>query len=301
MSIDRYQDEEGRRHYVHGDHDVLSVTTILGLLEEDDTGLQYWKMKNNGKGNAAHWEHLFWYKTYRGTLCHYKALSKFDGSFDSEDEMWGSGEQEALQEIMLGPSDGELEEASYDREKVLYSILKDHGYVSDWYDFKRGYKAHSLIDVLRHDEAWFASAFDEICELLGINQDSVINVEKFMLETILGYGGQCDLLYEDPDGNIVVADLKTSSGLRQKHVIQAVAYSKAIEQAEDIPVDKVDRVEVIRIHPDTRTWEVHSHVEATDHHTTKHWFKDKYGNWEYDSLEEMWHTFCKLADEAHGR
>ena len=304
MEIERYQDDDDRRHYVYDGVDVLSVTTILSELEESTKGLDWWKRQNNGVGDNADWRHLFWYKTFRGTLCHYQALVTFDNAFDSDDGMYGASEMEAMQELMMAdagektyPGDDGTSVTSTPDE-VLYSVLKDHGYVDDWYDYNKAYQDHSLMDVHRQDVQFFKDAFDEICQALGITEESVISVERFMLNEDIGYGGQCDLLYEDPDGNIVVADLKTSSGLRQKHRLQSVAYAKAVEQDEDIDVDEVDRVEVIRIHPDTETWEVHSHEQATEHHTTQYWYKDKYGNFEYESNEEMWETFKELSERV---
>lgn len=295
--IDRYKDTDGKRHYVLDGVDVLSVTTILNDLEEDTTGLDIWKKINNGYGDNADWEHLFWYKTYRGTLCHYQALVIFEEMFDSEDIMWGDGEMEALSMLTTGPNDDTFEDASHNKRDIVYSILKDQNKVTDRDDFHHRFYNRSLIQVARDDQKWFVDTFKEVCEKLGINEDTVISVEKFMIHE-LGYGGQCDLVYKCPHtGDVVVADLKTSSSLRQKHVLQAVAYSKAVEES-DLPVDTVDRVEVIRLHPDSETWEVHSHVKATENHTTDGWFKDKYGNWEYQSLEEMWDTFCKLTEEA---
>lgn len=303
MEITRYQDDDGKRHYVSNGVDCLSVTTVLGELDESKKGLDWWKRQNNGKGDNADWRHLFWYKTYRGTLCHYQALVKFNDVFDG-DTMWGEGEAEAMQELMAADKN----ERQYDGddgtavlstpEDVKYSVLKDHGYVRDWYDYHNKYESHTLMDIHREDVAYFVDAFDEICEKLGITEESVIRVEQFMLNDEVGYGGQCDLLYEDPDGKVVVADLKTSSGLRQKHRLQSVAYAKAVEQDDTIDVDEVDRVEVIRIHPDTETWEVHSHEAPTEHHTTEYWYKDKYGEFEYDSNEEMWEIFKELSERA---
>ncbi len=303
MEIDRYQDDDGKRHYVSDGVDVLSVTTILGELEEDTGRLDWWKRQNDGTGDNAHHVHLFWYKTYRGTLCHYQALKKFEGSFDSEETMFGDGEREAMGELMDADngtkefydedSDEVIESTS---DEILYSILKDHGYVGDWYDYNTKYSDHSIMDIHRQDVEYFVEAFNEICDALGVNEDTVVSVERFMVNEDVGYGGQCDLLYRD-DGDLVVADLKTSSGLRQKHRLQSVAYAKAVEEEFG---EEVARVEVWRIHPDTQTWEIHSHEEATEHHTTKYWYKDQYGNFEYASNEEMWEKFCELCDRAYG-
>ena len=307
--IQRNMDDEGRRWYVLPNGDKrMSVTTILGHLNEDKTGLQYWQQKHNGRGDAADHRHLLWYMTRRGTMCHYKALEQFEEMFDSGDVMYSEGEAEAMAEIM---------EENWNKY-IAYSILKyqsekriktntyndyeggdEYDGVDNWEQYYRYEAETTLLDLLKADVDWFVETFEEIMDVLGITEDSVIAVEKYLFEDEIGFGGQCDLLYEDPDGNVVLADLKTSGGLRQKHVIQGVAYSKAVERADDIPVDTVDRVEVIRIHPDSRTWEIHSPEEVTEHHTSQYWFKDKYGNWEYDSTEEQWEKFKELAGKAH--
>lgn len=317
MSINRYKDEQGRRHYTDGTRDVLSVTTVLNLLEEDDTGLKIWKRRNNGKGDNAHHEHLFKYKTYRGTLCHYQALVAFEEVFEDGEDMWGPEEMKAMMYMMDNDTDFDF----------VYSILKDHGFVSSRAEFEDRYVAKhcsrceqqvstlgkncpfcgcflkrrltkTLTELNRMDVDWFVEAFADICEKLGINSESIIRVERFMLNDDYGYGGQCDLIYRDPDGKVVVADLKTSSGLRHKHRLQAVAYAKAAEQDSEIEFDTVDRVEVIRIHPDSQTWEVHANEAPTEYHTDEGWFKDPWGNFEYDSLEEMWETFVELTELA---
>lgn len=317
MGIDRYKDDEGRRHYTSGDIDVLSVTTILNNLDEDTTGLEIWKRRNNGKGDNAYHEHLFKYKTFRGTLCHYQALVAFEHVFEEGDTMWGPNEMEAMSFMI-----------EHDRDRdYVYSMLKDHGYVDSRVEFEDRYVAKhcttchqnvqtiskncpfcgrflqsklttTLTDINRDDVAWFVEAFEEICDVLGITTDSIIRVERFMVHEEYNYGGQTDLIYEDPDGKVVVADLKTSSSLRHKHRLQAVAYAKAAEVDEDMPFNHVDRVEVIRIHPDSRTWEVHSDKDVSEHHSADDWFVDPWGKFKYEDIDEMWETFKSLAVNA---
>lgn len=304
MSISRSTTDAKRWYFRHPNRRAcLSVTTVLKELEEDLTGLHYWKRKHDGTGDAAHHEHLFWYSGRRGTLCHYQALVKFEEQYDDEN-MWGVEESRAMTEILGGPPDDTFDEASHDMDEITYSIMKNQDIVADREQWEGLFEGNTqLIDVLKRDVDWFVETFEKVCDLLGVNDDSVIAVEKFMLNDEYGYGGQTDLVYEDPAGNIVVADLKTSSGLRQKHRLQAVAYAKSVEQSDAIPVDKVDRVEVWRLHPDSETWEVHSdkepkHAEGIENFTTEYWLKDKYGDFEYESTEEMWEKFKELADKA---
>jgi hypothetical protein len=69
---------------------------------------------------------------------------------------------------------------------------------------------------------------------------------------------------------------------------------------------------VWRIHPDTEEWQVHSHEvprhaehlydeekPAQASYTDAYWFEDKWGDFSYESLEDMWTTFTDLTEEAH--
>lgn len=310
--IGRGQDDEGRRWYETPDGTrAMSVTTVLGFLEEDTTGLERWQAEHDGSGDTFHHEHVFWYSGPRGTLCHYQALCAFEDAFDGDD-MWGAEEAESMEQIMEGPSEDAFDDASTDLEDVTYSILKNQNTVTSRDEYDALFRGNTrLVDVLRDDTEWFVDAFSEVREELGVADDDVIAVERFMLNDEDRYGGQCDLLYEDANGNVVLADLKTSSSLRQKHRLQGVAYKYGVEQADDIPVDEVDRVEVWRLCPDTREWQVHSHTvpehaqhlyDADDEdarYTDMYWFEDKWGEFEYEDIEDMWATFTGLADEAH--
>lgn len=323
---------DGLRYYaVTGHKPVLSVTTVIGeFLDEDDTGLTIWKARNTGKHDQADHEHLLWYKTYRGTLCHYQALSIFEDKHDGD--IWGDGEREALNAMLHGPDSGKFDDASHDTDDILYSILKDHEWVHSRQEFSHRFhiryctvcnEAHntaaancpncgsfmrketsnSIIDVHDADADWFVNEFERMCNDLGVDDDSVIAVEHFLLNTTHGYGGQCDMIYEDENGDTVVVDLKTSSGLRLKHRLQAVAYMKAVEEADDLSVDSVDRMEVWRLHPDSQTAEVHanevpSHAEDYDWYTDEGWLVDPWGDFEYESVEAQWEHFKSLVEMA---
>lgn len=296
--ISRSKDELGLRWYTDGNGNrSLSVTTVLKFLEEDDTGLRIWQERNDGSGDNPDHEHLFWYSAPRGTICHYTALDPL-----TDEDLYGQHERGSMRKMIVGPEYGDFDEASEDIEDVVYSIMK---YRED-VDGREEYDPEetALIDVLYDDTKFFNETFREIRELLGITDDSVIEVERFLLNEEDGYGGQCDLLYRAPDGAIVLADLKTSGSLRQKHVLQGTAYAKAVEKDDDIDVDEVDRIEVIRIHPDTKTWEVHAsseplHMLDEDWYTSDGWYSDKWGEYNYADREEMWETFKELVKTAH--
>lgn len=305
-SISREKDTDGFRWYILGDTRVMSVTTILKFLDEDKKGLEIWKGRNDGQGDNPYHQHLYWYSGRRGTMCHYQALCRL---VDDKEELWGPEEREAMKEILHGPDEQtaaawEAAGVPADTRSIAYSVLANQGVVDSREQFDILFPDMDLIDILKKDVDFFVDTFGEVCDVLGVDGESVVVVEKFLVNEDDGYGGQTDLVYVDPEGNTVVADLKTSSSLRQKHRLQAVAYSKAVELDEDIPVEDVDRVEVIRVQPDKQVWQVHSH-EVPEHmadegrYTDKYWFKDRWGKFEYESLEDMWETFCELVEKAH--
>jgi hypothetical protein len=72
--------------------------------------------------------------------------------------------------------------------------------------------------------------------------------------------------------------------------MQGAAYGKAIEMADGVDVDDVDRLEVHRTHPRSGQMAVHTHDDAdgqTDIHTTQYWD---------DGYEEQWQAFKQLTD-----
>jgi hypothetical protein len=297
--ITRDTDEEtGLRWYTNGDDRFLSVTTVLKFLEEDETGLEIWKDKNDGKGDNAHWEHIYWYSGPRGTLCHYQALKAYEDHYDGDGELWGEEEAESMHAVLHGPKDG-FEEASEDMDDIVYSIANNQGTVTSVDQYEHLFGNLRLVDILHEDLEYFVDKFNEIREELVAEP---IAVERFLLSDE-GYGGQCDLCYEDPDGNVVVADLKSSSSLRQKHRLQSVAYMKAVERDPEMP-DEVDRVEVWRIDPDSKEFEVHTssvpeHARHLDWYSDDHFFDDKWGSFSYDSIDDMWDKFTELIGTAH--
>lgn len=310
MSVSRKAGDDGLRRYLRdGEVPILSVTTVLEWLDEDESGLEYWRESNDGSGDAPYWQHIFWYSGPRGTLCHYQALKKFEDVFESGDDMWGPEEAEAMQKVVDGPSedaydDMEDDDAPTDSDSVTYSILKDEGIVNSREQYEHLFKdSTTLVDVLMDDLEFFTEKFEHLCDELGVDEDSVVRVEKYVHEPDALIAGQTDMVYEDPEGNVVVVDLKTSGSLRQKHRLQAVAYMKAVEFSDWGP-DEVDRVEVWRIAPSKREYEVHSNkvpsfAEDLDFYTDENWFVDPWGEFEYDDMEEMWETFSSLSEQAH--
>lgn len=293
MDITRFQ-SDGLRFYTNVEENVSapSVTTVIGeQLVEDGSGLHYWKQNNDGQEDNPFHEHLFWYSAPLGTLCHYEALKTF------EDDLYGDEERTAMRQLVSGPTGDtarkwQNEGIPTSRDAIAYSVLKKR----KWTDVEeRGDSVPDLFKIAREDCEWFSKQFSSLCDECGVTDDSVLCVEQFLLDGDLA-GGQCDMVYED-DGEYVVADLKTSSGFRQKHLIQCHAYAMLLENSASIPVDSIDRYEVWRANPERREVRIHSNVEASEHHTTEHFYDDEYGNWEYDDSQEVRDTFEAMCSQ----
>ena len=272
--IKRWLDEDGDRVYKDPEQDVevYSVTTILDRQDTPgkDNGLKYWKKANDGEGDNPDWRHLLNYKTNRGTLAHYAAFNRFDHRFQHGDTMWTEDERESQKEIDSLQGDDDF----------LYSIVADKGWVSDreGYRILKNNEDITLQDVLTEDLNFVQQEFDRICRDRNIKASTVEEVEAMFAlpptEEHNGYGGQADLLYTDPEtGEHVVADLKTSKRVYDKHKYQIAAYKQAAEEHPDLNGDSIDRGEIIRIHPDTEETEVY----------------------EIEDFEKYWNEFAELT------
>lgn len=279
------------RVYSRGDVHLPSVTTVLKTRNDDKSNLYDWQDRNDGTGDAANHEHLFWYSRHIGTLGHWHALHELDSDLE-----WTADEEQSKAELQRQFAD----EVSNDSPReVLYSILrgdknKAGGTVSTWGEFYDKYPPYkntefytdALLEQAQRDIGFFKDAQLRLWSKLGVDEDSVIEVEKFLFNEDHGYAGQVDLVYEDPEGYTVVADLKSSSGCYDKHQIQGSAYGKAIEL--DSGVD-VDRLEVHRAHPRSGQMAVHTHRDAPGKqpiHTTQYWT---------DGYDDLWSRFHDLA------
>lgn len=272
-----------------------SVTSILKTRDEDKSNLYSWQDRNDGKGDNANHKHLFWYKRHRGTLCHWYALKTLDPelewSADEAQSMWALGN-------VSKQNDPEKYPETWDAtpREVLYSVLKSQDAVESWgefyerhpHDASESYFEDELVAQYERDRDYFVSAFERICEKLNITSENVIAVEQFLFEEEYEYAGQVDLVYEDGDGNVVVADLKTSSGCYSKHKLQGSAYAKAIERDDSIDVGTVDRLEVLRIHPDSGQYVVHTDNPSHAMHVSTYWKR---------SYDDLWDEFSTLAEE----
>jgi hypothetical protein len=264
-----------------------SVTTVLNSRDEDKSNLYDWQDRNDGEGDNANHKHLFWYSRHLGTLGHWHALRQLDDSLE-----WTDDEAQSATEVWEQTAD---EVVNSSAREILYSVLKAQNAVQTWGEFYERYPPYKSNDYyteqlyyqLRHDVYWFRDAQQSLWDTIGLTPDDVLAVEQYLHVLVdeterKGYGGQVDLVYEDSNGQIVVADLKSSSGCYDKHQLQGAAYGRAIEATLDVDVD---RLEVHRTHPKTGEVACHSHIEATPHHTTE-WWDDGYGELyrEFESL-----------------
>lgn len=297
------------RLYNFGGVNHPSVTSILKTRDEDMSGLNGWKEDNDGEGDNAFHEHLFWYSRHRGTLCHWNALNRIADVPYTEDEassMWAIKNIDKLNDDTVHhPSneimgntftvDGENHTEVWDAtpRDVLYSVWKNKHVAESWGQFYDSYPPHrphdfysvGLSKTLNRDINYFVEAFDRMCEKMGVTEESVIAAEQYLFDDEYEYAGQVDLVYESPNGDTVVADLKTSSGCYIKHRLQGAAYAKAIERTDGFP-NEVDRLEVWRMQPDKGEYVVHSGDETVPMHSDKYWEE------EYD---ELWDEFASLA------
>lgn len=183
------------------------------------------------------------YTQNRGTLIHYNCLSQL-----VDEEFWSDDEQ--------------------DSEDCLRGI-KEHdetgltGDYETWQEFQ-------------DDREWAMESWRLIRRLYDIHPENVIDVELFVANTDVGYAGQFDLLYVDGDGNTVLGDIKTGKHVYDKNLIQLVAYANAVNI-------EVDRLEVIRMNPDGRTWEVS---------TSDEWKEDR---------DELWEEFKELRNQLEDK
>jgi hypothetical protein len=242
-----------------------------------------------------------------------------DDELYSDDESQSKRELQKLEEGDVRFSDAEDErrhndghynhEANHDlgtrRRYTYYSVLKDAGAVQSYGEFvdhvlggtgPSGEDARvgprtpvvpeeAILKRCHEDARMFDRTFRTVRAELGIIPESVVTVEEMVFDYDLSVAGQPDLVYDDPHGDRVLADLKTSSGLRDHHPHQAVVYGKVL------PYD-IDRYEIIRIHPDTGTWRVHTNDAVRGIHTTDGWGKEP---------DQLFEEFSDVADRVSAK
>jgi len=140
------------RVYTKGTTHMPSVTTVLATRDDDKSNLYAWQDRNDGTGDNAFHEHLFWYSRHIGTLGHWHALSTLDSDLE-----WTEDEAESA--WVLNNVDTITDDSNYDAyserlgrsftvdgedhpeiqtatpRDVLYSVLKQQHSVESWGEF----------------------------------------------------------------------------------------------------------------------------------------------------------------------
>lgn len=219
---------DGEEYRMYGPEDGelqwFSVSEILNSrpTPDKDAGIQGWKDWLRSDPDKPNPEDVKRYKTSRGTLAHYKALRDL-ASYD----LRGDEEREAYHSLR-GWEYGHMDALSTATDEIEW-------FVDEWIDMA------------------------EDCGIAKYNDDddlvdhNALEVEKYVADEEYGYAGQFDLMYEAPDGDTVVADLKSSKASTESKLInkkfprygmQLAAYARAVDA-------DVDRCDVIWISPDT--------------------------------------------------
>lgn len=232
LDLNRHTYNDGRVYTDYGDVWLPSVSWVLEV-REDPPGLKRYKRTTSDEEKRQ----TTFYTQNRGTLIHYYLLSQL-----VEEEFWS--DDEASSEACL-------------RGNKVHEETGLTGDLETWQRFQS-------------DKEWALDTWDLIRAVNDIHPDTVLDVELFVKNYDVGYAGQFDLLYVD-DGDVVLADLKTSKFVYDKHLLQLVAYEHAVDIA-------VDRLEVIRLNPDAQTWEVSRSDE---------WIEDR---------DDLWAEFCDLRE-----
>lgn len=268
-----------------------SVSVIKALREDPDKedALNGWRQRYDGQSS---WGRPWYkdqkaYKAYRGTLIHYtilaaladKALDTLDENHDPDashhldasgdtyfhrvgDNGWGYEEYNAKYRLKKWSDNA----PSANTDKLSFSPRANK------------YDGEHAWDRTVREMRWAASTFkDEFLDTGHINPADVLAVEAFVCEPTHGYAGQFDLLYER-DNKTILADLKTSSGVRFDHKLQSAAYVAATEHCLDIDIDSC---EILRVYPDNEEVEI-SHSDDWDR-----------------TIKGLQHEFFGLTDKAH--
>lgn len=288
--------DEGR---IYHDSDTISesdiilpsVTTVTGYMDDPgkDKAIGYWKQKYDGEDGSPYWKHLWEYSGPRGTIVHWYLQTHL-----TDANVGGSEETEALNWV----SD-HTKEYPY-----VYSIMKKHNSLDtlpDPHEYAMAFDQDdredpvTLEDILWKDAHWALSEFSNMMVDMGlaasnyadshystlqsyfqhgVRRSKILGIENYVLDTDVGYSGQYDLAYTKPNGDRVLADLKTSSKIDTiQYRMQAEAYARAMEFYPD-------ELAIIQLQPDKRE----TQISWSD-------------NWKH-SRDELWDKFKELADDV---
>ncbi|MDB9247435.1 hypothetical protein PN419_00240 [Halorubrum ezzemoulense] len=217
-------DGDEYRMYTDGERDWPSVSTILDArpTPEKDKQIEGWRNWLKGQPDRPDPSDVMRYKSYRGTLAHYKGLKDL-ATYD-----------------LAG-----------DEEFDAYQGLKGWEYRHD-----------DALTQATDDIEWFLDEFRSLLDDWGIARweddelvrSNVRRVEQYVMDDEIGYAGQYDLAYDLPDGTTVVGDIKTSKADSvddlfdkkfPRYGLQLAAYANAVDF-------EVDACHIIWVAPDTK-------------------------------------------------
>jgi len=176
--------------------------------------------------------------------------------------VWSHGEEPKAVQAWKARNDGTdgrpdwREILGYTRARGImlhHQILSK--YAADGLEGGRTSQAEATIraagNQTRYDEeaAFVETAWAQLASHRGITTCSVLAVESFVSNPSVGYAGQFDLMDVEEDLTLVLVDIKTGRAVYEKDKVQLVAYAAASRHSPD-------RLEVLRVDPDQREWEV---------------------------------------------
>lgn len=234
--LDRYTfDEDGRIYTDHDDLWLPSVSTVLDVRPKPPALRKY--LRNTSESDQ---KQKTFYTQNRGTLIHWYLQKQLDPDLEWTDD------EESSEQCLKGKK-----------------VHEETGLTGDYETWQR----------FKQDKEWALGAWEMIRDVYGIHPENTLDIELFVVNEEDEYAGQFDILYVDQETKeVVLADIKTSKRVYDKHLLQLSAYSYAVDIA-------VDRMEVLRVNPDGETWVVSRSDEWVE------------------SREDLYDEFCGLRDQ----
>jgi len=208
---------------VDGDLEWASVTTILDARDDADDYSGF-RSYFDGSGDKPHWSEILDYKSWRGTLAHYKALDPL-----ADRDLRGSEEYHAYQS---------LKGWEYQHEDALSQARSEVEWALD-----------AFTDLA---ETWDIAEYNDDGQV--VDKHGIRAVEQYVVDDDIGYAGQLDLAWDREDTTTMVGDVKTSKASDVSNLIskkfprygmQLAAYAHAASF-------DVDEAAIIWMAPDTK-------------------------------------------------
>jgi len=199
-----------------------------------------------------------------------EALSDVEDRIDN-DEIWVSSH---VKEPLFTYYDVKREGGHYDaRAATLEAHSIDEDTLDKWIEgTSNTYDGEDVWVRAMSDVNHIKSMWEDAREQLPI--EKVLDCEKYVIDQEWGYAGQFDFLYEDENGDTVLADFKTGSAIRLDYKIQLAGYQNALDE-------EIDRLQVIRLHPSDDTAEIEDNTD-----------------WDR-TIDGLTAEFCALTERTH--